>query len=195
MSVVLVAVVAGAVLLAALLGAAIAIRRRRALPAPACAQLPAPGLMADGFAAELGDVVSVAGGELWLENAWLLRERDAVVALYFAREAVLALLPQPSEYCYRLEATEVFVRAEPPTCIEHAGDRYERIRRRPVRVEARGGVEPPFGEAVLAEYEGLGESVLWILVGQGGHRAWIGRRILAAELDRWGPAEAAGAVR
>ncbi len=169
---------------------AVAFGRRRRVPllpaTPALEEGP-PGLVALGFAADVGDVVSVARQELWLEDAWLLREGEPVAAIYFAGEGALALLPEPSDACYRLRDIAVVELLEPPTVMEHAGQHYTRWRRRPVTVEARGRQPAPFTAALLVEYTGLAGEVLWLVAGQEGWRAWLGSRCAQSDFERWGP--------
>jgi len=191
MSVVVTGLVVGCAVLAAGLAAVIRVRRRRApaLPEPAFA-LPAPGLMEKGFGANVGDVVSLAARELWLEDAWLLAEPEPLAAIYFAREAALVLFPSDHGSCYRMHPVELGDHGGLPSWLEHDGSRYERGWRRPVSVEGWGRAPPPFGEALLAEYQGLAGGVLWLLVGQSVQLAWIGQRFSATELERWGSVDA-----
>ena len=157
--------------------------------APPVPAQPAPTpLSTAGFDVDLGDVVEIAGQELWLESAWLLSEAgDAVVALYAAREAVLVVLPPPKRTVYLLDAVELRVPDEPPATLESAGVRFERVRRIPVRVTSIGESAPlPWDEALLAEYRGLGGDALWLLGRAGRAKAWQGRVVGESEIERWG---------
>jgi hypothetical protein len=191
MSLVVTSLVVGGLVLVAGTTVAMFRRRRQAneLPAPPVAPRASPAMLARGFAAEVGDVVSLNQGEFWLEDAWLLSENEPVAAAYFARDVVLVLLPQPSEFCYRLTAISLQEVGDVPSVLEYEGQRYERKRRRPVSVEAQGDVPPPFSEALLAEYEGLADTVLWLLLGGDQRLAWFGRRSSVSDFERWGPGE------
>lgn len=189
--------VAGALLvggLAVVLGAAALLGRRRARPrlrSQRIELLPPRGLMDLGFAADVGDVIALEGRELWLEDAWLLREREPVAALYFASEATVALFPGPlGVQCLRLEAVELVLADTPPTTLELRGVQYGRERRRPVRVEPHGKGKPPFVDAHLSEYAAGGGAVLWLLASPGHQRAWVGQALGATALERWGPGAA-----
>jgi hypothetical protein len=66
------------------------------------------------------------------------------------------------------------VGSEPPSSLEHKGDRFERVRRIPYRVEREGTGAPDVGEqAVVAEYTS-GESRLLVVTGSGVARMWRG---------------------
>ena len=195
MSLVAAGLVVGGVVLAGGLAVAIRFFRRRALalPGPEAARC-APGLMDRGFGANVGDVISLAARELWLEDAWLLAEPEPFAAIYFAREAALVLFPNGHASCYLMHPVEFGDHRGLPTWVERDGSRYERGWRRPVVVEGWGRLPPPFDEAVLAEYVAVAGSVLWLLVGKSVERAWIGQRFRAVELERWGSADAARSV-
>ena len=191
MSLIVGGLVAG--VLVAALGATAAIlgrrRRARALLPPPGARLTPTGLIAEGFEADVGDVISLDRREYWLEDAWLLRETEPVAAVCFARDVVLVLFPQPSEICYRLEEIPFDAVNDPPNVVEYQGQRYERRRRRPLLVEARGDASPPFREALLVEYDALADGVLWLLLGREQQHAWCGQRCSMSQFERWGPAE------
>lgn len=165
--------------------------RRRAKPPPPAPE-PEPvkrtPLADAGFEIEQGDVISVSGRELWLEQGWLLREAgDPVAAILFAREAVVIALPKPRARLYWLDETDLPMPADPPTALDHAGVRYDRARRLPVEIEPlEKSPDPPWQSALLTEYRGLGSEVVWALVRAGKCRAWRGRAVDAAELENWG---------
>ncbi len=145
-------------------------------------------LMASGFSVEAGDVISVAGEELWLEHAWLLSEGgDAVAAVLFADEATVVAVPAPRSALYRLERVALEVPLEAPSSLDSRGVRFERAIRRPVRVEPfPGAPDPPFVDGVLAEYRALGGESLWLVAHAQSVLAWQGRRVQDGDLERWG---------
>ncbi|HEY2369955.1 MAG TPA: hypothetical protein VGH87_26325 [Polyangiaceae bacterium] len=131
---------------------------------------PAPNL--DAFPCKLGDVVlRGTGEEAWLAGAIVLREGDEPAAvLFFSPEAggdraVLAR-PASQEITWLAEEKGVTVPlGEPPTALEAGTNRYERRRRLPLRAERVGTGAPDLGrEVILAEYTGLGDDNLVVLV-------------------------------
>jgi hypothetical protein len=142
-------------------------------PAAVPATPPAPASL-DGFPCQLGDVVLRSiGDEAWLAGALVLSEDSAPAAvLFFSPEAggmraVLAK-PQREDLVWLGSAADVVVvGGEPATSLEIAGERFERRRRLPLRVERRGTGAPDMGtEVIFAEYTGLGESQLVVLAGK-----------------------------
>ena len=130
----------------------------------------APNL--DAFPCKLGDVVlRGTGEEAWLAGAIVLREGDEPAAVvYFSPEAggdraVLAR-PASQEITWLAEEKGVTVPlGEPPTALEAGTDRYERRRRLPLRAERVGTGAPDVGrDVILAEYTGLGDDCLVVLV-------------------------------
>jgi hypothetical protein len=127
----------------------------------------------EGLTCQLGDVVlRSVGDEAWLAGALVLSESTGPpVAVLFvspeagAARAVLAR-PQSEELAWLTETKDVTVVAgEPPTALEVAGERYERRRRLPLRVDRRGSGAPDVGpDVIFAEYSGLGEGCLVVLV-------------------------------
>ena len=150
-----------------------------------------PLLAPSQFLVALGDVVTVAGQELWLTEGWLLREAgEPVAALLFSREAALLALPLPRSKLYLLQRQPVQLSGEPPTALDLGDWHFERIRRLPVEVEALGrNLEPPCRFATLGEYRGLDRQVLWLLVSEACARAWRGRCVEDCELECWGSAD------
>ena len=188
MSLLVTALIVGGGALVAGIGARIAFRRRKRAP-ESIPEKPAPSrLAAAGFEVEQGDVISARGRELWLEQGWLLSEgHDAVAALLFAREAVVLVQPRPRPRTAVLAAIELPLPADPPSAIDHGGVRYERAKRLPVSIEALSqSPEPPWSDALLTEYRGLANEVLWALVTPRGSRAWSGHTIDEHEIERWG---------
>ncbi|MEB2313268.1 MAG: hypothetical protein OZ921_12910 [Sorangiineae bacterium] len=193
MSLLVAALLAGAGALSAGALGLRALRRRRAAPGAGdsprtSAAEPAGALAGAGFAVEAGEVISLAGREYWLEHAWLCREREEpVAAILFAAEATVVALPAPRSTLYRLARVEVEAPPEPPSTLDSRGVRFERASRRPVRLTATPAApDPPFEEAVLAEYRALGGASLWMLARAGAALAWQGERVADGELERWG---------
>jgi hypothetical protein len=156
-------------------------------PVPDRARPPSP-LARAGIDVELGDVVDVAGQELWLETAWLLSESgDVIAALFGAREATLVVVPRPRRGVYLLREVALSVPEDPPSTVEAGGVRFERIRRIPVRITAVGASPPlPWDEALYVEYRGLAGDALFLL-GRGGRaKAWQGRLVAESDIERWG---------
>jgi hypothetical protein len=137
----------------------------------------------EGFPCRLGDVVmGVGGDEAWLAGALVLSEETPTAVLFIAPDAggdralwvrrsmtsdILWMLPIPPG--------ELAVGAEPPSSLEHAGERYERVRRLPLNVERHGTGAPDMGDqVVVAEYKSLPGTKLLVMVGPGGTRAWHG---------------------
>jgi hypothetical protein len=191
-SLVLAAVVLGGSALVAGLTTRWMASRKQTTPKPAPPELPAApvptALSKAGFDVDLGDVVDVAGKELWLESAWLLSEGgDPVVAIFAAREAVLIVLPPPKRSVYLLDAVELRLPDDPPASLESGSVRFERVRRIPVRILAIDASAPlPWDEALLSEYRGLAGDALWLLGRGASAKAWRGRVVDESEIERWG---------
>jgi len=150
-----------------------------------------------GLPCALGDVVLLAGGEeAWLAGAVLFRERAAhrdesgevtrtVAALFVAPEsgrdrAVYARSsPEVSlDWMAPLAPAALTLGGEPPSAIEHDGERFERVRRVPLALECVGAGAPDLGaRGVVGEYEGGGGARLLVVIGASGTRAWRGRRL------------------
>jgi hypothetical protein len=132
---------------------------------------------------KLGDVVMRTGGdEAWLAGAVVFREDHPVSALFVAPDAgkdrAIYARARPSGQLVWLEPVapgEIVLGAEPPTSLEHAGVRYERARRLPVKVERVGSGAPDIGEQVIvAEYGSPGAERLVVVTGSGATRVWAG---------------------
>jgi len=119
---------------------------------------------------QLGDVVlRSTGEEAWLAGALVLRESSEVaLVLFFSPEAggdraVLARATS-KDIAWLSPAKDVVVSGDPPTALEAAGDRFERKRRLPLRVERIGSSAPDFaGDVIVAEYTGLSDEQLVVL--------------------------------
>jgi hypothetical protein len=128
--------------------------------------------MLEGFPCQLGDVVMrKAGDEAWLAGALVLSEGETTIAaLFVAPEAggdrVVLARPANEELGWLKQEPQITViSGEPPTALEVAGERYERRRRLPLRVERIGTGAPDVGrELIFAEYTGLGDECLVVLV-------------------------------
>ncbi len=151
----------------------------RATPEPRPAPPPAPKKPAADplteFPCHLGDVLMVHGGEeAWLAGALVFFESLPAAALFVAPEAgadrALFVRPNPSPsivWLMPVPAGEVAVGPEPPTTLEHKGERFERVRRIPFRVERAGTGAPDVGDqALVAEYAS-GQERLLVIVGTG----------------------------
>jgi hypothetical protein len=141
----------------------------------------------EGLPCKLGDVVMRTGGdEAWLAGAVVFREQHTVSALFVAPEArrdraIYARAHRTVEsasqlaWLEALPAGELAVGPEPPTSLEHAGVRYERARRLPVKVARFGTGAPDLGEQVIvAEYASSGVERLILVTGPEIGRAWVG---------------------
>jgi len=158
--------------------------------------LPDAGSQLPGFPCQLGDVIlRRIGDEAWLEGGLVLSEDTPVSVLFVAPEGKelrgVYVRPKPTLDVYwltPLPATAFTVGQEPPTSIEHDGQRYERARRLPLRARRIGTGAPEVGDTVLcAEYTGPGAERLLILVPQGpdgGARSvWAGEALYEGMYD------------
>ena len=139
----------------------------------------------DGFPCQLGDVLMrMTGEEAWLAGGLVLSEEVPVAALWVAPDAghdvAIYARPKPRDAVYWLEPLDpgaVLVAGEPPTSVEHAGIRFDRVRRLPLRPKRVGVGAPDVGDAVIiAEYASAGADRLLVVkstTGQGA-RAWRG---------------------
>lgn len=127
-----------------------------------------------GFPCRLGDVVVRASGEeAWLAGALLLSDRAPLAVLFVAPDAgcdrALLVRPAPSGELVWLgpvSAASLGLGAEPPASVEQGGDRFDRVRRLPVRVERLGSGAPDIGPtAIFAEYKSLSAVRLVVLCG------------------------------
>jgi hypothetical protein len=135
------------------------------------------------FSCHLGDVVIRAGGEeAWLAGAILFSEELPAAVLFIAPDAggdrALFLRPKPAEemaWLMPIAEGELELGPEPPSSLEHKGERFDRVRRLPFGAQRLGTGAPDVGtEVVVAEYKSLpGERIL-VVVGSGMARAWRG---------------------
>ena len=147
----------------------------------------------DGFPCQLGDVVMrITGEEAWLAGGLVLSEEVPVAALFVAPDAghdcAIYVRPKPREALYwlmPLDAGEILVGGEPPSSVEHAGIRFDRSRRLPLRPRRVGVGAPDVGDAVvLAEYTSAGaERLLVMKTSTGTARAYRGLEIEAAAYE------------
>ena len=140
----------------------------------------------DGFACKLGDVVLRAGGdEAWLAGALVMSEQRATCVLFLAPDAsgVRAIYAKPSPsaslgWFVPLAAGALNLTGEPPSTIEHAGQRFERVRRLPLRVTRLGSGTPDVGDStIVAEYNDSAGGELLVLASSGRWHAWLGSRL------------------
>ncbi len=135
------------------------------------------------FPCKLGDVVLRAGGdEAWLAGGLVFSEDLPVAVLYIAPDAggdralYVKPSPQPSlTWLSPLAEGTVLITGEPPSAIEQGGDRFDRVRRLPLRVTRIGSGAPDVGDsAIVAEYTTAAGDVLLVLASSGTSRAWRG---------------------
>ncbi len=145
------------------------------------------GTHLEGFPCRLGDVVlRLSGEEAWLAGALVFSETRPIAALFIAPDATydraLYVRPKPREaLCWMapLDPGAVLVGGEPPSVVEHAGVRYARVRRLPVRVGRIGACTLELGDSlILAEYASAGDGRLLVLIGaSGASRAYRGEEL------------------
>ena len=133
------------------------------------------------FPCTLGDVVMGAGGdEAWLAGALVFHEDAPAAVLFIAPDAggdraVFVRTAGHGELLWLRAASGVAVAGEPPSAIEHDGERYDRVRRMPFRSERHGTGAPDVGtEVIVAEYKALAGARLLVVAGGGTARAWHG---------------------
>lgn len=135
------------------------------------------------FPCQLGDVIIAASGEeAWLAGALVFSERLPTAALFVAPEAggdrALFVRPRPSPsltWLAPIPGGELLVGPEPPSSLEHKGDRFERTRRVPLSVKRIGTGAPDCGDqAILAEYATAAGARMVIVVAGTFSRAWRG---------------------
>ena len=148
--------------------------RGKAPPAPAVDPFAA-------FSCTLGDVVMGAGGdEAWLAGALVFHEDAPAAVLFIAPDAggdraVFLRTAGHGELLWLRAVSGVTVAGEPPSALEHDGERYDRVRRMPWRSERHGTGAPDVGaEVIVAEYKALTGARLLVVVGGGTARTWHG---------------------
>jgi hypothetical protein len=146
-----------------------------------------------GFTCKLGDVVvrRFEGDEAWLAGALVLAEDQPVAALFIAPDMqgeralfVRGAADTTLTWLMPLAPGQVAIGGDPPPAIEHAGARFQRTRRLPVRVERVGTGAPNVGaRAVVGEYSGSGLERLVVIVGTDASLAWRGVSLSETEYD------------
>jgi hypothetical protein len=146
-----------------------------------------------GFVCRLGDVVvrRLEGDEAWLAGALVFAEERPMIVLFIAPDAGggrAVLVPGPGQttlsWLSPIEPGQVPAGGEPPQALEHAGMRFERTRRLPVRVQRLGTGAPRVGtSAVIGEYAAAGLERLVIVAGSDAALAWRGVSLSAAEYE------------
>jgi hypothetical protein len=147
----------------------------------------------EDFPCKLGDVVvrRLESEEAWLASALVFLEDRPVAVLFVAPEAQgdrAVLAPAPAQttltWLAPIDARPLGLAQEPPRTLEHAGVRFERTRRLPVRVQRLGADAPRVGaRAVLGEYAAPGLERLVIVVGAEASRAWRGVTLSEREYE------------
>ncbi len=141
------------------------------------------------FPCRLGDVILALGtDEAWLAGALLFVEEIPAAALFIAPDAggdrAILARPRPNEdivWLAPLDEKSLGLGAEPPSCLEHGGETFERVRRLPYHVERHGSGAPDVGDAVIfAEYTNPSGDVLVALFARGASRAFFGRTLTRA---------------
>jgi hypothetical protein len=149
-----------------------------------------PGL--DAFPCRLGDVVvrKLERDEAWIAGALILEEQRPVAALFIGPEVGSDRViwaheaDQGLTWLSSLRPDELLLPGEPPLAIEHAGVRFERRRRLPVRVRKLGDHVPPVGDsAVVAEYIGPGADRIVVLIGAEQTWLWRGTVLRRSDFD------------
>jgi hypothetical protein len=192
-------VVAGGVAIGRWIGRRFRARRSAAEGTTAASQSPSeparPAQVSlEAFPCKLGDVVvrTAERDEAWLAGALVFLEGGPVAALFVAPEAggdhavlvgeansaVIAWLTPIAEGDLALTTDD------PPLTIEHAGARFERVRRRPVAVVRVGSGATSVGDrATLAEYIGPDAERLVVVAGTDRRLAWRGVDLAQADYD------------
>lgn len=157
----------------------------KASRAPASAETIAARAFA-AFPCRVGDViVAMDGQEAWLAGALLFSEEAPVAALFIApnpgRDHAVFVRPSPSDrivWLAPIDLSELGFAREPPPSIEHDGERYERVRRLPLRVQRYGDGAPEIGETVIVlEYQSPTGGELVMLASGGTVVSWGGRAL------------------
>jgi hypothetical protein len=140
--------------------------------------LSGPKARLDGFICQLGDVVMrLTGEEAWLAGGLVLSEQVPIAVLFVAPDAghdcAIYVRARPSESLWWLEPLDpnaVLVAGEPPSSVEHAGVRFDRARRLPLRLRRVGvGAPDTASDAVIvAEYTSAGDERLLVVKGNSG---------------------------
>jgi hypothetical protein len=191
-----VALVGGGVLLGRWIARRLWGRRRELSPGEPITRLaaaPRPAEIPASFPCHLGDVLvrTAAHDEAWLAGALVFSEEAVVAALFVAPEAggdrALFVRDAPGAgvtWLAPVAKGDLPLPAEPPFTLEHAGVRYERARRLPVKVTRLGSGAPSVGpQAVVAEYAGAGTERLVVVAGTEQVLAFHGEALAESEYD------------
>jgi len=128
----------------------------------------------DGFVCQLGDVLMrITGEEAWLAGGIVLSEEVPLAVLFVAPDAghdrAIYARSRPRSsilWLEPLDPTAILVGGDPPSSVEHAGVRFDRARRLPLRPRRIGVGAPDLGDAILvAEYVSAGAERLLLLKG------------------------------
>lgn len=138
----------------------------------------------EGFLCQLGDVLTrETGEEAWLAGGVVFSEQIPVAVLFVAPDAgqdtALYVRPHPKSSLFwltPLDPSAVLVGGQPPSSVEHAGVRFDRARRLPLRAARIGAGAPDVGDEVtVAEYASAGADRLLVLKSNNGSvRAYRG---------------------
>jgi hypothetical protein len=188
-SLVALAIGAGAVVVGRMIG--MAVLGLRSSPRQTC---PPPEALPSlpGFPCALGDVLvrRLEGDEAWLAAALIFAEQRPIAVLFVAPEAradraIFArfeegevLWLQPVDDCV------LDLSRDPPMRLEHAGVRFDRRRRLPVRVQRAGDGAPVVGDkAVLGEYAAPGGERFVAVVGTASSLGFRGVALAPSQYD------------
>jgi len=146
-----------------------------------------------GFLCKLGDVVLRRSerDEAWLAGALVFEEERPVAVLFVAPEVGVdrALFVRDGggadlTWLARIAGEELPVARDPPHTLEHAGTRFERVRRLPMKVSRMGTGTPNVGaQAIVAEYVGPGADRLVVVAGVDQTLAWRGVAVAEGEYE------------
>lgn len=151
---------------------------------------PAVARTGSGLELAVGDVVSIRGEELWLEQGWLVSEAGrAVAGVFEAREGVVVEFASPRREHFRATSSGIEVPTDAPMALELGGVRYERVRRLPIELDALGESRPlPWKTGLFFEYRSLSGDLLLVIGQAPAYRAWVGSPLPDGALERWGSA-------
>lgn len=146
-----------------------------------------------GFPCKLGDVImrTAERDEAWLAGALVLEEERPVAIVFVAPEAggdraILVQAPPLLSITWMspVHKRELALTADPPHTLEHEGERFERVRRLPVKIVRIGTGAPAIGaQAIAAEYQGTGAHRMLVLAGETETLAWKGVALADGEYD------------
>lgn len=146
----------------------------------------------DLFGVKLGDVLVRSNGEeAWCSSAIVLSENAPVAVLFVAPNRgqdifVFATAPPDAELVWLAPwtAERMAGGVDPPPTLDVGDVRYERRRRRPLRLAAFGPGAPDLGEvAIVAEYTGMGAERLIFFKGASRTLAFRGSALDASTYE------------